>query len=174
MSWKTCTSCKRDIEFGTTYWVCSVSTCNRQRTGLYFCSVACWDAHLPGARHREAWAVESTAPTEAAWAKERAADSDAPQAPTRVVASLASQPVRRVAMAAASSENDDDIPKEVLVVVSKLKNYIKAKSGMKTSDTVIPVLSEELRRICNRAIRIAGEHERKTVLDRDVRDALRE
>ena len=60
--WRTCSTCKKDIRFGQTYWVCSVSTCNRKRSSYHFCSVDCWDAHLPFANHREAWAVEETAP----------------------------------------------------------------------------------------------------------------
>ncbi len=125
---------------------------------------------MPGARHREAWAVEETAPTQAAWAKQEAQESSVP----RKVITVHEQPTRRVVSVAATPEDDRDLPKDILVVVSKLKKYIKAKSDMKTSETVIPVLSQELRRICDRAIRIAGEHERKTVLDRDVRDALDE
>ena len=61
-AWKPCNVCKQPIVLGATYWVCSVSTCNRKRTGLSFCSVSCWDAHLPFANHRESWAVEETAP----------------------------------------------------------------------------------------------------------------
>lgn len=60
--WKTCNICKKPIDFGAIYYVCSVSTCNRKRTALRFCSVDCWDAHLPDARHRSASAVEERAP----------------------------------------------------------------------------------------------------------------
>ncbi len=57
-----CTSCKAEIAWNTKYWVCNVSTCNRKRTGLVFCSVSCWDAHLPIVRHREAWSEERKSP----------------------------------------------------------------------------------------------------------------
>ena len=60
--WKVCSVCRKPIVFGQTYYACSVSTCNRKRTAFYFCSVTCWDAHLPEARHREAWAEEKRAP----------------------------------------------------------------------------------------------------------------
>ena len=170
MSWKSCTSCRKDIDFLATYWECSVSTCNRKRTGLYFCTVACWDAHLPEARHREAWAVEKKSPSKEAWERE---SEDAP-AKVVVASSKPSAPARRTVGVTSTDDDDGDLPKDVLVVVSKLKKYIKAKSDMKTSDTVIPVLSEELRRICNRAIRVAGQNGRKTVMDRDVRDALKD
>ena len=46
---------------GQKYWRCSVSTCNSGRVKLAFCSVACWDAHLPTARHRNASAIEEIA-----------------------------------------------------------------------------------------------------------------
>ena len=169
MSWKNCTSCRKDIDFNTTYWECSVSTCNRKRLGLFFCTVACWDAHLPEARHREAWAIEKRSPTKAEWDRSNSDDA-APAA----IKSSASAGVRRTVSAGGDSSSDENLPVDVLVVVSKLKKYIKAKSDMKTSETAIPVLSRELRRICDRAIRVAAQNGRKTVMDRDVRDALKE
>lgn len=67
--WKKCSSCKKDIPFNVVYWTCSVSTCKRVRTALQFCSVSCWDAHLPIVRHRDAWAEEHRSPTVAVWQK---------------------------------------------------------------------------------------------------------
>ncbi|MFH1529463.1 MAG: hypothetical protein ABIK09_01880 [Pseudomonadota bacterium] len=61
-SWRLCSSCKKPLAFGAIYWVCNVSTCNRKRTGLTFCSVTCWDAHVPLMNHRESWAEERRAP----------------------------------------------------------------------------------------------------------------
>lgn len=63
--WKRCSTCKREIAFLAQYWACNVSTCNRARTALAFCSVNCWDAHVPMLRHREAWAEERRAPNRA-------------------------------------------------------------------------------------------------------------
>lgn len=60
--WKVCSVCRKAIGHGQIYFACSVSTCNRKRTAFYFCSVGCWDAHLPEAHHREAWAEEKRAP----------------------------------------------------------------------------------------------------------------
>lgn len=65
--WKKCNSCKKPIAFSAIYWVCNVSTCNRKRTGLSFCTVSCWDAHLPLVNHRESWAEERKAPTPEEW-----------------------------------------------------------------------------------------------------------
>ena len=73
--WKRCSTCKTEIAFATTYWVCNVSTCNRARTGLAFCSVNCWDAHVPMLRHRESWAEEARAPTPAEWARQQRKDA---------------------------------------------------------------------------------------------------
>lgn len=56
---------------------------------------------------------------------------------------------------------------EVLVVVSKLKAYIKDKSGMNTSGNVAAKLSDIVRGLCDEAIRRAGDDGRKTVMDRD-------
>jgi len=56
---------------------------------------------------------------------------------------------------------------EVLVVVSKLKNHIREKSGMNTSGNVAPALSAIVRRLCDQAIEHARSEGRKTVMDRD-------
>ena len=65
--WKKCNSCKKPIGYSAKYWVCNVSTCNRKRTGLVFCNVSCWDAHVPMMNHRETWAEEKRAPTREEW-----------------------------------------------------------------------------------------------------------
>lgn len=56
---------------------------------------------------------------------------------------------------------------EVLVVVSKLKAYVKNKSGMSTSGAVAEVLSNKVRALCDEAIAKAEQAKRKTVMDRD-------
>lgn len=154
---KLCSTCKSPIAFGAEYFRCSVSTCNRKRTELYFCSVPCWDAHVPGARHRDAWAEPARAPSQAEY---RGAEAE--QKPA------AFKPVRRVV----STTTSDDLPRDVLVVVSKLKAYIRAHSGMNTSDNVTRVLSDHLRGLCRAAAHHAREDERKTVMDRDFEAVL--
>ncbi len=37
--WRTCSACKKGIPYNSLYWTCNVSTCNRKRTGVVFCSV---------------------------------------------------------------------------------------------------------------------------------------
>jgi histone H3/H4 len=58
--------------------------------------------------------------------------------------------------------------KEVLVIVSKLKNYIREKSQMNTAGTVADALSDRLRMLCDQAIESARKDGRKTVMDRDI------
>jgi len=162
--WRRCSSCKREIGFETLYWVCNVSTCNRKRTGLVFCTVSCWDAHLSVMTHRESWAEERRSPSRAEWAREQA--EEAAKQKSRggsMPASAAREPQRRIVPAARAPE----IPKEILVVVSKLKGYIHARSGMSTSDSVAERLSEKIRLLCDEAIRRAQQNGRKTVMDRD-------
>lgn len=81
--WMKCNSCKKPIAFGALYWVCNVSTCNRLRTGLKFCTVSCWDAHLGGMNHRESWAEEKTAPTKSEWAEMLAAAEEPKKRPRK-------------------------------------------------------------------------------------------
>lgn len=56
---------------------------------------------------------------------------------------------------------------EVLIVVSKLKNYIKQAGDMNTSGNVAPALSAIVRDLCDRAMENAKSDGRKTVMDRD-------
>ena len=60
---------------------------------------------------------------------------------------------------------------ETLIVVSKLKNYIKLQSEMNTSGNVTDKLSSIVRRLCDRAIANAKRDGRKTVMDRDFESA---
>src|SRR5262245_40147136 len=136
-SWRRCSSCKAEIDFREVYWVCSVSTCTRPRTGYFFCSVPCWEAHLPTMRHREAWAVEKRAPTPEQWAREQAEeegqeeedDSEEERAAPAAAAATAPAPAvrRRVGVpGSVPADADDDLPRDILIVVSKLKKYIRA------------------------------------------------
>src|SRR5262245_27210116 len=76
--WKRCSSCKKEIAFAAPYFVCNVTTCNRRSMALVFCSLACWDAHVPILRHRESWAIEKEAPTLGEWEREVAAENASP------------------------------------------------------------------------------------------------
>lgn len=57
-----CSVCKGEIKWGAAWFKCTVSTCNRTRIALAFCSTDCWDTHLPEARHRDPGFTEHKAP----------------------------------------------------------------------------------------------------------------
>ncbi len=63
--------------------------------------------------------------------------------------------------------SDSSNEKEVLVVTSKLKKYIRSSAGMSTSANVAPALSDTVRNLCDQAIEKAKADRRKTVMDRD-------
>lgn len=61
--WRKCSACKKDILEKAPYYRCSVSTCNQKRFDYAFCSVSCFERHLPSARHKDAAAINEVAPT---------------------------------------------------------------------------------------------------------------
>lgn len=143
--WRKCGSCKTDIGFNTIYQSCSVSTCSK----MVFCSVECWDMHNPIMNHKSAWAEENTSPA--------FSDHSNPSGPTRRIIINPTKP----------SQTLNDNEKDTLVVVSKLKQYIKDKHDMNTSASVIDLLSNQIRRICDQASDKARRDGRKTLMDRD-------
>jgi hypothetical protein len=166
--WRRCSACKKPIPLGSTYYVCSVSTCNRPRTGLVFCDVSCWEVHLPVARHREAWAEEMTAPRTAEPAPAKSAGA-AKSTPSKTSESRTPRrTLVREKEGGAPAGSGPEPAREVLIVASRLKDYVRARSGMNTSDRVLGPLSEIVRQVCDEAIRNAERDGRKTVLDRDV------
>lgn len=173
--YRICNACKTPISFNAKHYVCSVSTCTRKRTGFVFCSVACWETHVPVMRHRDAWAVEEKAPSREQYQRELAEEADEKPAPRIVTSTQAAQSTSRIATSASSpntSSNtslNSDVPEDILIVASKLKAYIRARSGMNTSDGVMEKLSDLVRALCDEAIREAGRADRKTVMDRDFK-----
>jgi hypothetical protein len=159
VAWRRCSACKKPIPYEATWWACNVSTCNRPRTGLAFCSVTCWEVHLPGANHRESWAVERRAP--------RRGEQDRTASAQRSGGSERTGQ-RRLVRPQERSGNPSRTPREILVVASRLKDYVRAKSGYNTSDGVLEPLSDLVRRIADEAIQNAERAGRRTVLDRDV------
>ena len=63
--------------------------------------------------------------------------------------------------------SDSNNEKEILVVASKLKKYIRSTAGMSTAANVAPALSDTIRNLCDQAIEKAKAEKRKTVMDRD-------
>lgn len=207
--WRRCSSCKKPINYRTKHYVCSVSTCNRKRTGLVFCGVPCWDAHVPVMNHRDAWAEERMSPSFDAWKQEQEREEQSTRGSSSSTPSRATEPAKPPAQVASSrqatapparsilrpgpsvagrepgepggeprtvttSRGDADMDTredadDILVVASKLKAYIRTKSGMNTSASVLEVLSDRLRELCDEAIEVARQDGRKTVLDRDFK-----
>jgi histone H3/H4 len=164
---RVCSTCRKQIGFEQAYYVCSVTTCNRKRTGLFFCSLDCWNAHVPIVRHRDAWAEKVVAPTRSAYALQQ---QNSERDPNNESLQAAPQPK---GASRTMVSDDPPLPVEALIVVSKLKAYVRARSGMNTSDSVVEVLSDHLRSLANEAIRNAGRDGRKTVMDRDFLPLLK-
>lgn len=155
--WNKCSTCKKELPFASAYYICSVSTCQGQRTGLKFCSVECWDAHLGFARHRDAGALDAVAPTRE---KYLASLEDAPQ-----------PSVKKIIVRPTDSASSTSSPAEVdtLVVVSKVKQLIRDRSEMSTSQCAIDALTDKVVEECRRAIENAKAAGRKTVMGRDIK-----
>ena len=62
---------------------------------------------------------------------------------------------------------DPNSDKEILVVASKIKKYVRSVAGMSTSSNILPKLSDAIRSLCDQAIENAKTDGRKTVMDRD-------
>lgn len=163
--WKKCGTCSREISFGSKYYVCSVSTCGERRIGMNFCSVACWDTHRALMRHRgDAGAVEMTAPT-----RERAVrDAQAEQAGMRSESAGGKRKWATLKRDVASRRPSDVDEGEILVVASRVKAYIRERSGMNTGASTMRELTKHIVRLCHRGIENARREGRKTVLDRDI------
>ncbi len=115
--WRRCSACKDPIALGAKYWTCNVSTCNRKRTGLVFCSVTCWDVHLPGANHREAWAVEQKAPLRAEGE------------PSEPGGRRDETGRRRIVRGESSTKAGREAPPEILIVASRLNSTDNASNN---------------------------------------------
>ena len=140
--WRKCGSCKKDIGYNQIYQVCSV--CGGK---FAFCSVNCWDEHVPIMNHKNAWAEESRSPAKSV--------------------TTSDQPVRRIVNTPNAVSKDSPMETEVLIVASKLKQYVKDKYDLSTSANVMDALSREVRRLTDRAAEKAMAEGRKTLMDRD-------
>ncbi len=56
---------------------------------------------------------------------------------------------------------------DILVVISKLKKYVREKASMNTSASAASALSDIVKGLCDQAIENARKDRRKTVKDRD-------
>lgn len=144
--WKKCAVCKKEIGLSRTYQKCSISTCRKQ----VFCSVDCWSVHDSVMGHKSAYAEEELSP-------------DQPEAQQK--------PRRRIVPSSSNlSSSNSNLPMDTLVVVSKLKSYVKAKSGMNTSGDVADEISDFIRVLVNFALDEAHKEGRKTLMARDFKN----
>jgi len=137
--WRKCVCCKKEILVGGTYQVCSNAACRKS----VFCSVECWDTHNSVMAHKSAWAEEETAPL----------SSD--------------EHVARKVIVESAAPKAEKVAREILVVASKMKAYIKAKHDLNTSGDVMDALSDILRFQCDQAAEKARQDGRKTLMERD-------
>lgn len=146
-TWKICSTCKKPIPVGGRWYRCSVSTCNSGKMQLAFCSMTCWDAHVPTMNHRSnVWAVEERAP-----ARVEEPKVEEGQAARRMVRGATPQAE----------------PEEVLIIASRLKDYIREQADFNTSADVMEVLSDWVREATRDAIAHARSEGRRTVMARD-------
>jgi hypothetical protein len=107
--------------------------------------------------HRDAWAEERVAPSR-------------PRGPTPTGAPLVPQASGAPTVTSATAARLAPAPEadgDILVVVSKIKKYMREKHGLSTSDQVIPVLSDLVRELCDAAAEKSRQAGRKTLMDRD-------
>lgn len=142
--WRKCGSCKKEIGFNTIYQSCSVSSCSK----FVFCSVECWDMHNPVMNHKSAWAEENRSPMKSEGKR-----------------IIITQPIS--GQTKNNTFENQSISEEILIVASKLKNYVKVKYDMNTSANVMEILSDKIRSITDQAVARAKIDGRKTLMDRD-------
>lgn len=143
--WRKCGVCKKAISLGANYQKCSISSCRKN----VFCSVDCWSVHDSVMGHKSSYAEEERAPS-----------------------SLSDSPRRKIIVSPnkGGSKGSEDLPMDVLIVISKLKSYVKAKSGMNTSADVGDELSKIVRVVVNEALNNARAEGRKTLMARDFKN----
>ncbi len=153
-TWKNCSRCKKPIPFKTRYYICSVSSCNVRNTNYVFCSMPCFDQHLPIERHKSAGAI----------------DQKSPPSPSDQAGSQARR-IIPTAKAQLSKPSNKQISQggEILVIASRFKDFISTQSEFNTSAAVMDRLSDHLRHIAMQAIDNARSDGRKTVMEQDVR-----
>lgn len=150
--------------------------------------MTCWDAHVPTMSHRPGvWAIEERAPEPAAVPPESPARATAsPPVERGVSPAGGGAPERRPTPVAAAAADRRSAPTavaperrivptpepardEVLIIASRLKEFVKEEADFNTSAEVLEVLSDLVRRETRDAIRNARAEGRRTVMARDFR-----
>jgi histone H3/H4 len=97
------------------------------------------------------------------WAEE----NRAPKAPTDADSEATVATPRRILVTTSGNNSNTQTDHEILIVASKLKQYVKDKHDMNTSANVMEILSKHVRRLSDRAVERAKSEGRKTLMDRD-------
>lgn len=141
--WRKCGSCKKEIQYNSTYQVCGASSCQK----FAYCTVDCWSLHDSIMNHKNGWCEDRISPK-----KEQ-------------------EGVRRLVIpqkvTTQTTQTSNALENEILIVASKLKQYIKDKHDLSTSADVMDVLSTKVRRLTDQAALKAKSEGRKTLMDRD-------
>jgi histone H3/H4 len=115
--------------------------------------------------------LKKTAPTKQQWIQECATEEGAPASANSPQRYIVSSTPNQTSNSSSSSINlnkvTSSMQNEVLVVVSKMKQYVKDIADMNTSGDVATVLSEMIRKACDQAVEQARRDGRKTVMARD-------
>ena len=148
--WRKCSSCKKEIGLGKAYQMCEVTSCKKH----VFCSVSCWNLHNEVMNHKSAGAIEMRAP----FVKEIESD-EAVSTGRRIIVNP-----NNVQQKIGKSTTMDH---EILIVASKLKQYVKEKHDLNTSGNVMDILSNIVRKATDDAVSKAISSGRKTLMDRD-------
>ncbi len=116
-------------------------------------------------KHRDAWALEKTAPakSEAMEPKEAATSPPVQERKNIAFKNKPNEERKHQPMSEAEPEGQN----EILIVASKLKEYVRKQSGFNTSQSTFAALSDLVRKATDQAIENAKADGRKTVMDRD-------
>lgn len=169
--WRKCSTCKADIGFDRSYFACNVSTCNGKRTGLVFCSLSCFERHLPGAKHRDAYAINEKSPPHEESQRQAPTPKESPnRSPTKRIIKSAPEATPISSQVLSRDSGGNKVREmEILVVASKVKDYIRRHSEMNTSAEVLQTLSDRIRALCDEAMDSAQADGRITVMGRDFK-----
>jgi histone H3/H4 len=148
--WRKCSTCKKEIGLGKIYQICEVTSCKKH----VFCSVNCWNLHNEVMNHKSAGAIEMRAP----FVNEE--PNEASSTPRRILVN----PNSGLQNQSGAKTSMDD---EILIVASKLKQYVKEKYDLNTSANVMEALSTIVRKVTDKASLHAQSEGRKTLMDRD-------
>ena len=150
--WRKCGNCKKEILFGMAYQKCSISSCRK----FAYCSVDCWSIHDSVMGHKSAYAEEMRAPY-----KDQVEGVSSPRR-KKIIINNKKGPN-------SPSSVSSNFDKDILIVASKLKKYVKDRHDLNTSANVMDKLSDLVRGLVDNAIDSARREGRKTLMDRDFK-----